>query len=307
MLQRRKKKASDKITVGIDAQSDGLAVAVAKKGRENTRLRCEFVPFSGGGSQVAALNPIIQNHGLHGASAVLVMPESEYSLLQTSVPVMSLDEMRDAVRWKIGELVDFPLAQAVLDVFEVPESGQRGTERLLYVVATKRQYVQDHIGEIRRTDLSLTAIDIGELSLRNVIAKLHENDDGVVVLHLAERSGSLVFIKQSEVYLTRRLHVGFDDLLLGEESTYEDVVLELQRSLDFFESNFVQALPTKLLIFPPDKLTGELITHINSQLKLEVEPLILEKLPGYIVEADEQSQTRSLLAIGAALREEVAA
>ena len=167
--------------------------------------------------------------------------------------------------------------------YEVPEAGQKGGERALNVVAANRDHIQSHVDEMRKAELEPLAIDISELALRNVINKMEKSPNGVIVLHLAERSGLLVVVKQNEVYLTRRIDVGYSDLMLGNERQFDDVVLELQRSLDYFESQFSQALPSKLLIFPPDKLSNELITHINSQLSLQVEPLILESLPGYIV------------------------
>jgi hypothetical protein len=39
-------------------------------------------------------------------------------------------------------------------------------------------------------------------------------------------------------------------------------------------------------------------------MNLEVEPLILEKIPGFIFDNDEESQSRCLLAVGAALRDD---
>jgi MSHA biogenesis protein MshI len=174
------------------------------------------------------------------------------------------------------------------------------------VVAARASRIQSHIDQVRRTELELRAIDIGEMAIRNIVSKLPENQQGVAVLSLAERNGLLVFIRDSEVYLTRRLDLGFDDLMLGDEQQFDDLVLQLQRSLDFFERHFKQALPTKVLMFPPDKVSGELILHINSHLKLDVEPLILERLPGYTIDVDESSQPRCLQAIGAALREQEA-
>jgi MSHA biogenesis protein MshI len=98
--------------------------------------------------------------------------------------------------------------------------------------------------------------------------------------------------------------MGFVELEAAGRDVLDDVVLELQRSLDYFESQFAQALPAKLLIYPPDKISGELMMHIHSHLNLEVEPLILEKMPGFTFDNDEESQSRCLLAVGAALRED---
>lgn len=306
MLSRvkRRKDTTDTL-VGIDVQTDGVALAFSRAAPRGggRRLTCEFVPFSGGGSAAAAIAGAVDRHGLKRCPAVYLMPPAQYSLLQAAIPPMSREEMRAAARWKIGELIDYPVDRAVVDVFEVPESGQRGTERLLYVVAARADDVRGHVEEMRRAGVELQAIDIGELALRNVVARLPENDQGAAVLCLGEHSGSLVVIKQDELYLSRRLEIGFDDLMSGGEAVYDEVVLELQRSLDYFESRFTQALPARLLIFPPEKFSAELTGHIASRLDLEVEPLILEKLPGHQIEADGQGQVRCLWAAGAALSE----
>lgn len=305
MFKPIKGRKTAQAAVGIDLQPDGVAVAVVRPGdRGGTeRMVCEFIPFSGGGSTASTIGPLVSKGGLRDCPAVLILPATEYSLLQTQTPQLSPDEMRAAARWKIGDLIDFPLEQAVVDAFELPESGQRGTDRLLYAVAARADDVQAHVSDMRAAHLDLKAIDIGEMALRNVVSRMPENEAGVVVLCLAERYGTLVFLKQDELYLTRRLEVGFDDLALGDEKVYDQVVLELQRSLDYFESHFAQALPTKLAIFPPDKLSGELLAYISDHLNLETEPLLIERLPGYSIEADEQSQTRCLWAVGAALRD----
>jgi hypothetical protein len=77
--------------------------------------------------------------------------------------------------------------------------------------------------------------------------------------------------------------------------------------MDFFESQFAQPMPPRLLVYPPDKLTGELTQYIYTELNMQVEPLILERLAGYTLDLDAESQSRCLLAVGAALREEEAA
>ena len=305
MLERLKRKRPEHSRVGIDLQDDGVVVAVARQAGKSpiSRLSCEFLPCDDPAGLAAVVEKTVHKYDLRGQPTVLVLPHNEYSLLQTSTPALGHDEMRAAAGWKIGELIDYPVAEAVVDVFEYPESGQRGNERMLYVVATRATGIQSHVDRMRQSELKLNAIDIPELAIRNVVTHLPENEQGVVVLSLAERSGLLVVIKQSEVYLARRLELGFDDLMLGDQHMFDDLVLQLQRSLDFFESHFAQALPAKVLIFPPDKVSGELIMHVNSHLKLDVEPLILEQLPDYSINIDEAGQTRCLNAIGAALRD----
>jgi MSHA biogenesis protein MshI len=307
MLGLTKKKQSGNASVGVDIYSDGIALAVKQQNDRQGRvsLQCEFVPVQSPDEVPAALKKLVDKHNLKHQSVTVLMPSNKYSLLQTSSPAMGVDEMRAAAKWKINDLISFPVAEAVVDVFEYPQAGQRGgSERMLYVVVARRGDVQRKIEYVRDAELSLKSIDIGEFALRNVISRLEENKTGVIMLALAEHHGLLVFVKEDEVYLTRRLESGFSEILLGGDRVHEEIVLELQRSLDFFESQFAQPMPKKLLIYPPDKVTGELMQYIHSHLNLEVEPLVLERLSGYAVDGDEESQSRCLLAVGAALRED---
>jgi MSHA biogenesis protein MshI len=307
MLGLTKKKQSGNASVGVDIYSDGIALAVKQNSDRQGRasLRCEFVSVQSPDEVPAALRKLVDKHNLKHQSVTVLMPADKYSLLQTSSPPMAIEEMRAAAKWKINDLISFPVAEAVVDVFEYPQAGQRGGgDRMLYVVVARRGDVKRNIDYIRDADLTLKNIDIGEFALRNVISRLEENKTGVIVLALAEHHGMLVFVKEDEVYLTRRLESGFSEIMLGGDRVHEEIVLELQRSLDFFESQFAQSLPRKLLIYPPDKVTGELMQYIHSHLSLEVEPLVLERLSGYVMDGDEESQSRCLLAVGAALRED---
>lgn len=303
MLGLKPKKDMDPIAVGIDIHADGIALALRRKGQPST-IKCEFIPVHNESDLPRALKAAVDKHRLKKQPATVLMPLKHYSLLQTSSPALRPEELRAAAKWKVNELLPYPVENAVVDVFEYPQAGQRGTERMLYVVAANRADVQRSVDWVRESELSLRSIDIGEFALRNVVRLLPENETGTVVLSLTERAGLLVFVKRDEVYLARRLEVGYDDILLGDRSIHEEIVLELQRSMDFFESQFAQPMSPRLLVYPPDKLTNELIQHIFTELNIQVEPLILERLSGYTLDLDPESQSRCLLAVGAALREE---
>lgn len=306
MLGLKAKKDTDSVSVGIDIHADGITLALRRQGVPST-IKCEFIPVHSESEIPAALKSAVDKHRLRKQPATVLIPQQLYSLLQTSSPALRPEELRAAAKWKVNELLPYPVENAVVDVFEYPQAGQRGTERMLYVVAANRADVQRSVDWVRESEMTLKSIDIGEFALRNVVSLLPENETGTIVLSLSERSGLLVFVKRDEVYLARRLEVGYADFLLGGEGIHAEIVLELQRSMDFFESQFAQPMPPRLLVYPPDKLTNELIQHIFTELNIQVEPLILERLSGYSLDLDSESQSRCLLAVGAALREEEAA
>ena len=298
-------KTKDRDTlVGIDINAEGIVMAIKTKNGNNgsVRIQCEYKEVPQGEQSANVLKDMVSHLNLQNKPTVMLLPTDKYSLLQTKSPAMPKNELRAAARWKVADLISYPVESAVVDIFEYPKAGQRGEERMLFVVASHEDAVRSKVDSAKSAHIDLAAIDIHELAIRNVVSHLPENKFGVIVLSMSERRGLLVLVKQDEIYLTRRLDVGYADLEGNSERVFDDIVLELQRSLDFFESQFSLALPSTLLVYPPDKFSGEFLLHINSNIPLHVEPLILEKLTDTVVNFSEESQSRCLTAVGAALR-----
>jgi MSHA biogenesis protein MshI len=89
-------------------------------------------------------------------------------------------------------------------------------------------------------------IDIPELSLRNLAARLPEAAAGLILLWLARSCAQLLVIKGDTLYVARGLRYA------GEGPDVEAIALELQRSLDYFESYYEQAPIAHLLVAPFD-------------------------------------------------------
>lgn len=306
LFNKHKQKQS---LIGLEICSDGIALACY----ESTGLirLSDYLPLPAEDDDPGeALKQLVKKHRLQDISTIALMPAGFYSLLQLSSPPMKQAELRASIRWRVQELIPYPAEEAVVDVFEFPESGQRGVERMLYVAAARSADVARNVAWIRQAELNLRALDIGELALRNIIARLKENTPGAVVLYLAETSGLLVFIKDSELYLARRLDVGMKQVKMAAETGQygniaEQVQLELQRSLDYFEGHFVQPLPARLLVFPRREEVWPLLEQVRQNLNLEV---IAPNLQVFFKDGsvpDERVQSRCLLAMGAAMREDL--
>ncbi len=303
MLELLRKKNKQAATVGLEISDTGVAMVVRTHNSKTgiTEMQCDFVRRDQASSITAVLKRLVSKYGLKGLPTTALMQRSAYSILQTSCPVMERDEMRAATRWKIRDLVPYAAEDAVIDVFEYPEAGQRGSERMLYVVAANSSDVEKNVLSIRKSGLDLKAIDISELALRNVISCVNKEDSAVIVLLLFEKTGMLVFVKDNELYLSRRLEVGLHDLQ-EKESSHEEVILELQRSLDYYESQFSQALPSKMLVYPSIEMHSELLVKIKDRLRLNVKTLTLDNLEVYKVDGATGCECSCLLAAGAALR-----
>lgn len=235
-----------------------------------------------------------------------VLDSGDYELVQVESPDVLPAEFKAAVRWRLKGVIDFPVADAVVDVFDMPERPHRTGAKMMYVVAAKRDAIARQSALLKSAQRRLDVIDIPELALRNLAALLPEAAGGLILLWLQEKSAQLIVIKQSTLYFARQVHLsGNDTGSDGESPDVEAIALELQRSADYFESQYQQVPLADLIIAPRSDRSGRLAGALEKQTAMRVQSidlhLALDLSPGL-----DPSDARSLLAIGAALRAEPA-
>ncbi len=258
----------------------------------------------------------ISRLGLGKSQGVGVLASDAYSLLQVEPPSVPSAELREAIRWQIRELIDYPVDEAVVDVFSVPQEGRQGRSPIAYAVAARRGTVQEQAVLLKAARLKISALDIPELALRNLTALLPEDERGLAFLSLGRTQGMLILTRGQNLYLTRRINIGSDQLmelaaapegdgLVDLSSRFNDlldsVVLEVQRSLDFYESNFSLPPISSLVVAPMEAILPQVIPYLKSYLGITVRSLDLSEIlecPGM----DSIKQARCLQAIGASLR-----
>ncbi len=238
-----------------------------------------------------------------------VLPTGSYQLLLVEVPNVPSAEVNAAVLWQIKDLLDFPAEDTVIELFEMPDQFSGGDKAMAYAVATRRIGIQEHIELLQSAGFSLDVIDIPELCTRNVATQLPQDADGVAFLHLMDSYGILTVTRQGVLYLVRRIERGRSALNAASKDEFartelvSTIALEIQRSLDFYESNFDRRQLSELVIAPGSDIGG-LADSLNGQLGLTVSSLDLDNLAEMPAPVSLEDQGECLLAIGAALRSE---
>lgn len=280
-----------------------LGVAAAQivdtpAGQKPVLAHCHFEPAADQDEVIRAARRI-PNRKL---PAVSVLPSERYSMLLVEAPDVPSDELRAAVRWRIKDLIDFHIDDAVLDVFAMPRRGTSGPNRMMYAIAARADGVQSEVKVAEEAGLKLKAIDILELSLRNLALLLDRDDRGVGLLYLAETSGVLLIVRQRTLYLARRLETGvttLEDANGLRSELVAGLALEARRSLDYFESHYEQdALPVLYAagLKPAD------LDQMSGELGISVRNIELGSLFETGVALDDEQGRRCMPAIGAALR-----
>lgn len=263
---------------------------------------CEYRPWGTDGER-KVLARLASDHGLKRARCTTLLAHNDYSLLVTEAPEVAAGELKTALRWRVKDLIDFPVDEAAIDVFEVPGAAASGRARELYAVAARSPAVQQRADLMTGCGINLDIIDIPEMAQRNLAALLAADQRGVVLLSFTARAGLMTLTKDGELYLSRNLDVGLE-LLRGADASGHlgRIVLEVQRSLDYFENRFRTAPINHLVLSPSARDIPGLAAYLGGNLSVKVEVMDLARLLDYASPPPAELETAGFTTLGAALR-----
>ena len=293
---------------GIDLQREGVSIArvVREPGRRPAVTLCDFRPWEGADNRQALLERMAADFELGQSRCTTVLAEGEYAMLLTEAPDVAADELKRAIRWRVKDLIDFHINDATLDVFDVPADNGPGRARAMYAVAARNDAIQQLVDLLNAAGINLDVIDIAEMAQRNLASLLPEDAQGVLMLALNANSGLITITKQGEIYLSRNVDIGLDVLTGHDETTgyFDRIVLEVQRSLDYYDSHFRQSPIGKLFLAPMATTVSGMTEHLNANLDVEVAAMRLDEVLSYDVQVPAPLEVQCLTAIGTALRQE---
>jgi len=246
--------------------------------------------------RAATLGKLVSEEGLAGASVNLVLPQGQYQTFQLEQPAVEQDELADAVRWKLKDLLDYKVDDAVVDTFPFPEDASRGRGKLLNVVAARKSMIRELINLVDGSHLHLDRIDVAELALRNLTTPLSAENRSIALVYLREQHGLLLFCRGGLLYMARRLDITVEQLkdASAQEQVVQSLALEIQRSMDYYESQLRQVPPriVHLMGHPSGlPLAGMLSTNVGATV---------QDVDWQVLNQGDAPDLRACLAMGAA-------
>lgn len=291
--------------VGVEFGVDGVAFAYVKRPatQQPHLVHCEFLPCDAGANAADVLRARLTKLGLQKVACNLVINSNHYQLLLGEAPKVPQEELAEALRWRVKDLIQYPIADAIVDAFMLPEDSVRGTSRMAYAVVSQRNNIVSLVAQAKSAQLKLQAIDIPELVLRNLAQTCCDTKRGIALVRLGQGGGSLQIIRDGNLYLSRQFSLAYNGGLL-DDLPADALVLELQRSLDYFERQMRQSPPSHVYLCGENITRDKLTPEIRNSLAVTIEALNIEA--GVQIGSDVQAHTLSLclLALGAALRED---
>jgi MSHA biogenesis protein MshI len=255
-----------------------------------------------------ALRALRRSRPVRQQRTVALLQHGQYQWLALDAPELPREEWRDAIRWRLKDMVDFAVDSAGIDVIEIPADPQQRRRASVMAVAAPRSALAPLADAGADAGLPWHAIDVPETALRNVAVLCADGDRGEALLHVGRAHSTLVIVAQGELLVTRHIEVTFDQLTDSDESArqlhFERASLELQRTLDNVERQFSYASLARLQVAPGAPLLG-FIEYVRDLVYVPVAVfelaavLDLSAVPQLI---DPAEQAAYLPAIGAALR-----
>lgn len=296
-----KRKTSARVRVGVVSSRERTAIVALGRGGDRPTLEyCAVLPRTEG-----TVGETLRAAGFARAPVSAVLLQDDYQLAMIEAPDVLPAELRAAVRWKLREAIDFHVDDAIVDVFDLPAQGRRAQGRMMYAVAARRSAVADHVARLEGVR-GFDVVDVPELCLRNLASLSPGAANGVALLHVGETLATAVVVRGGTLYLSRHLELQSTLRHDGKGPPLDaaNVALQLQRSLDYYESHYDQPPIGEIVVAPAGPRGEELARELASETGLRVGTFDFTDRFECREAPSTELQAACLLAAGAALRAE---
>lgn len=319
----------DHSIVALIQREDGVGLAhlhVDPSGKQPQLRHCHFRPSVDPTARHAVVTQLVRQCGVEKCRFVGMLGHGAYTLFPADAPQVPRAEWAQNMRWKVGDRIDFPMEQAVVELFDLPGRNVGEESGKIYVVVAHQNVVQREVDLFLQAGLNLLSIDIPELALGRLTDGLQKEDQGVALLHFEAFSAMLIVRRYHRLYLARTIEVDLQKLLrsctrkrepgtmaLAEDSILDDLLAVLYRTFEFYESNFIQPSLDILYIVPflsPFEDVSQaggadqyliLLSQFSLHMEMSVRSLPLETMIQITPDIQPSDVIPCLPAIGAAL------
>ncbi len=289
--------------VGLVKHAEGWAIAkVSLQGQQSWQLEAyRWLASSGSvNDDRKSLQLMVKSMGLKGRACHYVLSDEDYQLSLMDSPGLEGEELVQAMGWQVKDLLPYPVQDAVIDVFDVPQSTAKGGKPMVNVVATPKQQVLGIAKEVAYVGLDLQSVDISELALGCVMrmSGAHPRGEALAILHPGQ--GELLMFAQGQLAMSRKFDLAYQ-AEVDEPLPTEQLLLELQRTLDYYERQLGQLPPAKIRLAAKHLHESKLDDSFKQALNTPIELLELDSQ--WLSYQDEaEGEFSALLATGGALR-----
>ena len=255
-------KASKFHSVGVELGLYDFQISTLKKIKGKLHwVKHDSLPIKNWPTQ---LKTYVENNGLINTRCNIALCISKYQLLTVDRPAVEDAELNQALQWALKEQLVGD-EEFTIDYFDHPAAASN-TKKINVVAISTRDILEIRDG-ILKAGLALDIIGVEELAICNL---LPTSDDAIITLKQEEGGQlSLNIVKHNQLFFSRRLK-GYENLASFSPQelkmgVVDNLSLEIQRSMDYYESQLRQA-PVKKVYVSLDTIHLEALADMIKQV-----------------------------------------
>ena len=288
------RKPSDFLSLGIEYDVNGLRLCVIQAIDGGPRcVLAHSIPYN---DWQAELKAFVAEHKLNNTHTVVAFAARKYQMLQVDKPAVPDEELAQALQWSVKDLL-MTKEEMLLDYFDIPAQTMGANK--VNAVALQKAEVYGVCQGVLEAGLYLETVTIEELATCDL---LPDSQDAVATMFQAPGAEVMLnIVKEGKIYFSRRIK-GYEQIATYTEmelqmGVAETMSVELQRSMDFFESQLRQAPVKKVLLNLDTEHHGVLCKLIKDAMLVETTTF----QPPLTLQEGLAAKDVSLMALGASV------
>ena len=263
-----------------------FAVIRSSEGVTDYFCGAESAPDANGlDAQLDALGHWLKTHH-HQELPTTIVLDSQYCETQLlEAPNVPDEELSNALQFRVKDLLGKDPLQVVVQAFRLPSDAYRGRMDMAYTNVVDKSHITQLVTWSRQQHLQLEVITLTELSLLNLVAS-QEPESSIAVVRLDHDAGTVYVMRDGGLYLTRTFNFGLKDVVTVDDGAafqvdnsqhIDGLALELQRSMDYFESQLGMGSVGQIWVLMPDGVElDEALAQLEQAINIPVRLLSVE-------------------------------
>lgn len=199
---------------------------------------------------------------------LILLPE-QYQLIVIDALDIPEADMAKALRWSLKGLCDYDLDDVAMDAFMLPTLADYSQKKIMVAITPLSELNKKRSVYVSAC-LEVTNVSIAEMALKNLLALMfppatHENTSPLLVISICGNVRKLHIVHENIFYLIRELPY-LSCSLSGEPVEMSNIILELERSIDYCLNKLNLSEPKHILFTPGFYLAIEYLKIIEEKL-----------------------------------------
>lgn len=246
--------------LGIDELNDTVVV-------ERNIGQGETVP--------GALSLFVDEQQWQGCKLNLALSRHWYTQTQLEKPAMPDEELAQALPWSMRDLISEPIDSLLFDYIDLP-NGPAGQKRIA-VYSSEKEALANIVQAVSAV-CEIGTIGVDELAIANL---LEPEERGLLLYKAPGQELTITFIHQRQWHFSRVIR-GFqaldDEQMSAEQFVFDNLLLELQRSIDYAVGQLKLNAPEKWYLALPQRVTPAITDAISQVFDIKPQSLTTDIL-----------------------------